>query len=829
MNMPLQEQNIFILLVDDDDVDREKITRLLNNIDMPINITECKSAKETINKLSDNFYDCAIIDYHLKDALGSDLIESIKHHKQSHTPIIMVSGNSDERIVADVMRDGIFDYLPKRHLDLKTLKQCIDASLSWAKTENDVAEKRIRLAQLAEGLPQLAWTCDTEGKCDFLNKRWCEYTGVPLQQQLGFGWLQQVHPDDQESLLNTWLAATKTQTEMNVLFRIQRHDGEFRWFDTRATPYRDEQGNIIRWLGSNTDVHEFELMRQALTSSEQRFHAAFDYAPLGMMLVSLNGLILQSNSAMQNLLGYHHEQADALAQRTIFSLAPADDALKEQAYLAELQTAHKPFHQYETRYLAKNGKIIYSMVSVALINQPNAGSCYLFQIYDLSERKEYEKQLIKLAHYDSLTGLGNRAKLHKDIEFLIERSHRKSAPFALLFCDLDHFKDINDALGHEAGDTLLKIVARRLHLGMRRGDSVARLGGDEFVLLLQDIEKYEAVVVVAEKLIKKINKPIKLNNNVVHIGISIGIVLYPTDGDDAKTLLRNADSALYDVKAKGRGYYQLYRKELTEYVHNRLLLDIDLRKAIANNEFELHFQPVVNLNTLEIVSAEALIRWNHPIRGMVYPGDFIHYAQESGLITRIDDWVIDKACKTAGEWQRQGFNIKVAINITALQFQNNNLVTNIEQKINTYALSANSIILEITEQMFVENTELILLQISQLKDLGVQISLDDFGIGFSSLSYIIRFAPHYLKIDRSFISKIGAAPEHDEMVRAIISLHNILPMNIIAEGVENNAQRVFLEERGCNFAQGYLFSKPLPSNQFLEYLKSPPKDYFNNI
>lgn len=829
MNLAVQEKNIFILVVDDDDVDREKIIRLLNKIDMPINITECKSAHETLTTLSDQFYDCAIIDYHLKDAFGSQLIESIHHHKQTHTPIIMISGNSDERIVADVMRDGIFDYLPKRHLDLKTLKECIHASLYWAQTENDLIEKRARLSQLAEGLPQLAWTCTKDGNCDFLNRRWCDYTGIPLEQQLGLEWLKQVHPDDRDLLLNKWLTATQTETELSLVFRIRRYDGEFRWFDTRATPHRDAQGNIIRWLGSNTDVNEFELMRQALISSEQRFHAAFEYAPLGMMLVDLHGCILQSNSALQHLLGYYNENTDCLINRELSSLAHPDDAEKEHECLAQLHTSRKPFYQYETRYLSSNGKAISCLVSVATIDQPNTGICYLLQIYDLSERKQYEKQLIKLAHYDSLTGLGNRAKLHKDIDFLIERSHRNSAPFALLFGDLDHFKHINDGLGHEAGDTLLKVVARRLQLGMRRGDTIARLGGDEFVVLLQDVAKYEAVVVVAEKLIKKINKPIKLGNNVVHIGISFGIVLYPTDGDDAKTLLRNADSALYEVKAKGRGHYQLYRKELTEYVHNRLLLDEDLRKAIVNNEFELHFQPVIDLSTKEITSAEALIRWNHPIRGLVYPGDFIGYAQESGLITRIDDWVINQACKTAGEWKRQGINIKIAINITALQFQNNLLVKTITNNISTYDLSAENIILEITEQMFVENTDQNLLQISQLKDLGIEISLDDFGVGFSSLSYIIRFAPHYLKIDRSFISKIGEGPEHDEMVRAIISLHNILPMKIIAEGVENNAQRIFLEERGCNFAQGYLFSKPLPFNAMLDFLKSPQKDYPDSI
>jgi diguanylate cyclase (GGDEF)-like protein len=451
--------------------------------------------------------------------------------------------------------------------------------------------------------------------------------------------------------------------------------------------------------------------------------------------------------------------------------------------------------------------------------------CYIFQVYDLSERKQHEKQLLRLAHFDSLTGLGNRTKLHKDINSLIERSNRTHSSFALLFGDLDHFKRINDGLGHEAGDTLLKVVARRLQLGIRRGDTVARLGGDEFVVLLQDIAKYEAVAIIAEKLIKKINKPIKLDNTVVHIGMSFGVVLYPTDGDDVKTLLRNADSALYDVKAKGRGNYQLYRKELTEYVHNRLLLDADLRKALHNKEFELYFQPVINLNTLEIVSAEALIRWNHPVRGLVFPGDFIAYAHESGLITRIDDWVINEACRIAGAWHEQGFQIKIAINITALQLQNNSIVKNISEKILAYNLPADHIILEITEQIFVDNTEKNLHQISQLKDLGIKISLDDFGVGFSSLSYIIRFAPHYLKIDRSFISKIGDGTEHNEMVRVIISLHNILPMKIIAEGVENNTQRLFLEERGCNFAQGYLFSKPLPLHKFLDFIQSPPTSY----
>ncbi|HEX7763287.1 MAG TPA: GGDEF domain-containing phosphodiesterase, partial [Cellvibrio sp.] len=324
----------------------------------------------------------------------------------------------------------------------------------------------------------------------------------------------------------------------------------------------------------------------------------------------------------------------------------------------------------------------------------------------------------------------------------------------------------------------------------------------------------------AQKLLQKIHKPIRLGKNRVHVSMSFGIALYPTDGNDAKTLLRNADSALYDAKARGRGCYQLYRKELTEYVHSRLLLDTDLRKAIINHEFELHYQPVIDLNTNQVASAEALIRWNHPQRGRVAPDEFIPYAQESALILPIGNWVIDEACRQLAQWKAQGFNINVSINISARQFMQLDLVQQFEQILEKYALRGEQITLEITEQMFLENTEHNLKQICELKNRGIKISLDDFGIGYSSLSYILRFAPQYLKIDRSFVSLIGTGKEHDEMVNAIIGLNKIIPMHIVGEGIEEEHQRYFLYSRGCDFGQGYFFSRPLPAAQFLQFLQT---------
>lgn len=810
-----------ILVVEDDDVDREKILRLLKKSDISLKIHEESSAVNALKALQEKEFSCAIIDYHLPDALGSDLIEAINRHKKKPTPIIMISGNNDERVVANVMRDGIFDYLPKRNLEYQQLQKTLEASFAWADNEQQLNEIHTRFSQLAEGLPQLIWTCTPNGECDFVNKRWCDFTGIKAEQQLGSQWIKQIHPDDQIEFLKSWKKSLKTSSEMLINIRICRFDGEYRWFDTRATAQKNSDGKVIRWLGSNTDITEIELTRQALINSENRFHAAFDHAPLGMALTDISGTILQINPAFGTLLGI--EAINKLSTLNISYFYQENDKDFIAQKINQLNAEKQKNIQFEINLKNNDGTIIPILMSIALLNTAKFTFCYLFQIYDLSERKRYEEELKKLAHFDPLTGLGNRLKLHEEIEFLITQSHRNSTPFAVLFGDLDHFKRINDGLGHEAGDKLLRTVSRRLKKGLRRGDSIARLGGDEFVILLKEVARYESVVAVTEKLINSIKKPINLSGTTIHIGMSFGIALFPTDGDNAKTLLRNADSALYDAKAKERGSYQLYRKELTEYVHNRLLLDADLRNAIAKKEFELYFQPVIDFDRQTIVSAEALIRWHHPLRGLVPPGDFISYAQETGLITFIDEWAINEACRQGAICHQQGYPINISVNISARQFQNQSLLNTLSNATNSNKFNPENLIIEITEQLFLENTENNVKQINDIKVLGCKISLDDFGVGFSSLSYIIRFSPHYLKIDRSFIAKIGEASEHDEMVKAILGLSKIIPMQVVAEGVETSAQNLFLTNLGCHFAQGYLYSRPLKFDDFMELLSAQYK------
>lgn len=820
----LAKQKYSVLVVEDDDVDREKIIRLLNKSELSLQVYESASAGEALKMLSREKFSCAIIDYHLPDSLGSDLIGAINAHKSSPTPIIMISGNSDERVVANVMRDGVFDYLPKRNLEMHQLKRALEASFDWAQHELHTIEVNNRFAQLAEGLPQLVWACSPSGQCEFLNRRWQEFTGKNIQSQLGSAWLMQVHPEDRIKIHDHWVNHSQSGQELLVNIRIRRHDGAYRWFDTRATPQRNNKSEIVRWLGSNTDITDIEMTRQALINSEKRFHAAFECAPLAMALIDIEGDVLQTNDEFEALLGYStHLKVEH--KLSLNNVVHSEDIPLKDGNLQTLTESSVRNAQFEARLIARNGNVIPGLISVAFIKLSNSVPCYLIQIFDLSERKRYEKKLIRMAQYDSLTNLGNRTRLNNEIELAIRKFERNNLPFAILFCDLDNFKQINDSLGHEIGDRLLKVIAHRLTKSLRKGEVVTRLGGDEFVILLQDIINYEFAAGIANKIINAVSEPLTLADNKMHIGVSIGIAVYPTDGGDAKTLLRNADSALYDAKAKGRGIYQLYRKELTDLVHNRLRLDSDLRKAIINNEFQLYYQPVINLTDNTASSVEALIRWAHPVRGLVPPNEFIPYAQETGLIVKIDEWVIHQAIEQIGLFRKRGININVAVNISARQFQTNLLVGLVQAALEVNKFPPECLVVEITEQLFLADTEKNILQIDALKSLGVKISLDDFGIGFSSLGYIIRFMPDFLKIDQSFVSKIGQGAQHDAMVRAIVGLSSVIPMQIVGEGIETQVQNDFLKNLGCHYGQGYLHARPMPEADLQRYLESRAGDF----
>jgi diguanylate cyclase (GGDEF)-like protein len=418
---------------------------------------------------------------------------------------------------------------------------------------------------------------------------------------------------------------------------------------------------------------------------------------------------------------------------------------------------------------------------------------------------------------------------HDRLDQAISESHRRESKFALLFIDLDRFKIVNDTSGHHVGDLLLKEVASRLTSTVRESDTVARLGGDEFVIILQEIEHATDVSKVAAKIIDKLNQPFLIEGHELHTPPSIGISMYPIDATDSEGLILAADTAMYHVKEHGKNDYQYFTYAMTEVAHARAQLEQELRVALEQKQFELHFQPKISLEPERVSGCEVLLRWKHPQRGYIPPDQFIPIAEEAGVILAIGEWILDETAKQVSIWRDQGLHdLTVAINLSPVQFRDESLSSKIEECVQRSTLAAHKVELEITENIFMDTIEDSVDGLTLMKSLGVCLAIDDFGTGYSSLSYLKRFDVNTLKIDKSFVSDIDTKPDGAAIVAAIISLAHNLGLTVVAEGVETKAQLDYLHSLTCDEFQGYYFSKPLPADAFYDFVMAFNKDLCEN-
>jgi diguanylate cyclase len=435
------------------------------------------------------------------------------------------------------------------------------------------------------------------------------------------------------------------------------------------------------------------------------------------------------------------------------------------------------------------------------------------------ERKNAEDKLARLAQYDPLTNLANRALFHDRLEHAVARSERHEGMLALFFLDLDRFKAVNDTLGHIGGDALLKQVAQRISARMRESDTVARLGGDEFALIIEDVVEAREAARVADDLVKILSEPYVVNGHEIPVGVSIGIAVSPPSKGDR--LLKDADAAMYRAKREGGNNHQFYTEEMNIQASERLMLERDLRYALDRDELLLHYQPQVDLATGDVVGAEALLRWQHHERGLVSPADFIPVLEETGLIVPVGEWVLEEACRQVSAWHDAGFApVRIAVNLSARQLGRVSLVYAVERALEESGLDPGCLELEITESLLVEDSEAGLRSVELLKKgvRGLSISIDDFGTGYSSLSRLKALPIERLKIDRSFIDGVTTDPGDSAITAAVISLGHSLRLQVTAEGVETAEQRAFLREQGCDEAQGFYFSRPLPAHEFARLL-----------
>ncbi|HZV97354.1 MAG TPA: EAL domain-containing protein [Methylophilaceae bacterium] len=434
-------------------------------------------------------------------------------------------------------------------------------------------------------------------------------------------------------------------------------------------------------------------------------------------------------------------------------------------------------------------------------------------------------QMSHMAQHDYLTGLPNRALLNDRLEQAITHALRQHKKVALLYIDVDHFKHINDSLGHTVGDELLKSVAERLLSCVRHSDTISRQGGDEFILLLSEIEHSEDAAVFADKLINVLADPHILPSQQLHITLSIGISVFPDDGSDAETLIRNADTAMYHAKEHGRNNFQYFTQDMNERAVERLSMGENLRRALKNNEFVLHYQPKVSLETGDITGAEALLRWQHPDRGLLYPEQFVSIAEDFGLIVPIGRWALKEACRQMRSWRRKGLYIELlAINISAVELRSKGFVENVRATIVESGVDPTNLEFELTESVLVHDADPAKTVLRELKDMGLQIAIDDFGTGYSSLSYLRNFPIDTLKVDQSFLHDISIGSSDAVIVSSVIAMGKSLNQQLVAEGVETLEQLQFLQSEGCDEGQGYLFSQPLIAEEFARLLKNHDRE-----
>ena len=547
----------------------------------------------------------------------------------------------------------------------------------------------------------------------------------------------------------------------------------------------------------------------------------------GIIVTDMERRIIEVNPAYCRLLGY--ERSEVLGRQAGFARSGRHDQAFYQAIWTSLATKGK--WQGEIWDRRKSGEVFPIFLRINTIYDAAGKPCYYTGLFsDITHQKKTEEQLEELAFKDALTGLANRALYHQRLQQEIKRCRRQERRLAVLFIDLDRFKGVNDSLGHSSGDLLLATVGQRISEAVRSADTVARMGGDEFTVIISDLEDDFTVSEIAGKILASALQPISVNGHELHPHLSIGISLFPRDGQTVDDLTRHADRAMYQAKSEGGDRFHFFLEALNEEAGRRLTLEIEMRKGLERGEFVPHYQPVFDLASGELTGMEALARWQHPQRGLVMPDDFIPLAEETGLITRLGQQILDLACGQTRQWmERYGQPLSLAVNLSARQFNSPDLQQQVERTLNENRLPPQQLTLELTESMMMGHIENTLQQLDQLRGAGINLAIDDFGTGYSSLSYLQRFPLTTLKIDRAFVDGVLGDRNSRAIVRAIISMARAMELDVIAEGVEQVEQLDFLRQLQCRKVQGYLFSRPLPAQLFEENLLQNPQRHRSSM
>ncbi len=683
-------------------------------------------------------------------------------------------------------------------------------------------EKQTRLHQLerAVEIMQLGVTItDLEGTILYTNRAEADMHGYQPKELLGANVSLLVAPDFRTppalEQLKEWRGLVRESVHL-------RKDGTTFPVNLMSEIVQDPEGEPYALVTSCEDITEWKHKEEELRRSEERYRTVLEAALDPVIVYNVEGGVIYLNHAFSRVFGWTMQES----QGQTLNFVPAESLPENRLMLAKIVRG-ETLSGLETYRLTKDGRRLeVSLSGTGFFDRDGSLLGSILTIQDITTRKRTEEEIKFLAYYDVLTGLPNRTSFYMRLEDGVVQSQSRTGKrrlgaqekWALLFLDLDKFKDVNDTLGHDVGDELLKLVAARLQHSVRKSDYVFRLGGDEFTILLNHLRQSSAVAKVTQKLCEEIARPYYIRDHEIHIMVSIGISLYPDDGEDVETLVKNADMAMYAAKKEGQGY-RFFTEEMHRNTLERIMLESSLRNALEHKQFLLHYQPLVG-DSQQIIGMEALLRWQHPELGVLSPDQFLPLAEETGMIIPIGRWVLQTACEQAGIWRRihGKTHFSVAVNLSARQFKDPELIDTIEQVLKTTGLPPDCLKLEVTESGILDNPDQAITKMKILRAKGIHFSIDDFGMGYSPLSYLKRFPIDTLKIDRTFVNDALTNSDDQEIIKTIISMARTLNMSTVAEGIETKEQQDFLVHEGCHVMQGYYFGRPVPGEQFEELL-----------
>ncbi|MEX0663524.1 MAG: EAL domain-containing protein [Acidimicrobiia bacterium] len=646
---------------------------------------------------------------------------------------------------------------------------------------------------------------DRDGRLSYANPATERLLGRPVSSLLGAAPIDIVHPTDRARVVATARASSERVGETErVELRVHHQDGSWHTVAVAVTNRIDDPA-VGGFVVTASDVTDRRLVESALAEVRARFHATFDDSPIGMALTTVDGRVLRANRALAQTLGMSEE---ALEGVSLVALSYHEDRDSVASALANAAAGYGAGDRSEQRWVHADGRPISARMSSSVVRGHDGQPIYLVtQIEDTSKHEENDRLLAHQAAHDPLTGLPNRSMFMEELRRALANGDRREQT-AILFIDLDRFKVINDSLGHPAGDRILMTIADRLRATTRPNDIVARFEGDEFTVLCSGVSEESGARAVAARLVEAISKPVVITEGEVFVTASVGIAIAVGELETPETLLRNANAAMHRAKDEGRDRMECFASETHDQAVHHFRTANDLRRALERSELRLHYQPIVHLENARVTGFEALVRWEHPERGLVAPADFIGLAEETGLVVPIGAWVLEAACTQLVRWHEQGAHLAMSVNLAARQLAEPGLVSEVARILDATGVRPDAVWLELTESALMRDAEATITSLRALRDLGVQLAVDDFGTGYSSMAYLKRFPVSSLKIDRAFVDGLGRDADDTAICATVVGLAHSLGLRAVGEGVETTDQHSELRSLGCDYGQGYLFGRP---------------------